>query len=142
MILSTPSKSCDLNPFPTGLLKWILPSTIEIITGIINISLSDGIFSKSLKEALVKPLIKKANRDLLDWKYRLVSNLGYASKLTEPATAIQFVDHMESLGLMENHQSAYHALLSTETTLPKVKTDVIKALENQEVACLILWIFL
>ena len=39
---------------------------------------------------------------------------------------------------MENHQSAYHALHSTETALFKVKTDVIKALENQEVACLVL----
>ena len=38
---------------------------------------------------------------------------------------------------MENHQSAYCALHSMETALLKVKTDVIKALENQEVACLI-----
>ena len=39
---------------------------------------------------------------------------------------------------MEVYQSAYHALHSTETALFKVKTDVIKALESQEVACLIL----
>ena len=39
---------------------------------------------------------------------------------------------------MEVHQSAYRAYHSTETALLKVKTDVIRALEDQEVACLIL----
>ena len=40
-------------------------------------------------------------------------------------------------GMMEAHQSAYHSSHSTETAPLKVKTDVIWALENQEVACLI-----
>ena len=39
---------------------------------------------------------------------------------------------------MEVHQSAYHAFHSMETALLKVKTYVIRALKNQEVACLIL----
>ena len=39
---------------------------------------------------------------------------------------------------MEVHQSANHAFCSTKTALLKVKTDVIRALKNQEVACLIL----
>ena len=39
---------------------------------------------------------------------------------------------------MEVHQSAYHAFHSMETALLKVKTDIIRALENQEMACLIL----
>ena len=39
---------------------------------------------------------------------------------------------------MEVHQSAYHAFHSMETALLKVKTDIIRALKNQEVACLIL----
>ena len=40
---------------------------------------------------------------------------------------------------MEVHQLAYHAFHSTETALLKVKTDVTRALENQEVAWLILF---
>ena len=39
---------------------------------------------------------------------------------------------------MEVHQSAYCAFHSMETALLKVKTNVIRVLENQEVACLIL----
>ena len=39
---------------------------------------------------------------------------------------------------MEAHQSAYCSSHSMETALLKVKTDIIQALDNQEVACLIL----
>ena len=109
-----------------------------IIADIINISLRDGIFPETLRKALVRPLLKKPNLDLLDKNYRPVSNLSYVSKLIEQVAAVQLVNHIESHGLMEVYQSAYHALHSTETALLKVKTDVIKALENQEVACLIL----
>ena len=77
---------------------------------IINISLKDGIFPESLKEALVKLLLKKANLDLLGRNKRPISNLGEVSKLTECAASTQIVNHTESHGLMENHQSAYHAL--------------------------------
>ena len=41
-------------------------------------------------------------------------------------------------GMMEAHQSAYRSSHSTETALLKVKTDIIQALDNQEVTCLIL----
>ena len=39
---------------------------------------------------------------------------------------------------MESNQLTYRALHSTETALLKVKTDIISALDHQEVACLIL----
>ena len=60
------------------------------------------------------------------------------SKLVEHVVAVQLVNHIERHNLMEVHHLAYHAYHSTETALLKVKTDVIRALENQEVACLIL----
>ena len=52
--------------------------------------------------------------------------------------AAQLVTHIERHGMMEAHQSAYHSSHSMETALWKVKTDIIQALDNQEVACLIL----
>ena len=39
---------------------------------------------------------------------------------------------------MEPLQSAYRPHHSTETALLKVKTDILKAMDNQEVACLVL----
>ena len=138
MILSTANKNCELDPILTSLLKQILPSIVGIIADIINTSLRDGIFLESFKRALVRPLLEKPNLDLLDRNYRPVSNLSYVSKLVGCVAAAQLVNHIKRHGLMEVHQSAYCAFHSTETALPKVKTDVTRALENQEVACLIL----
>ena len=39
---------------------------------------------------------------------------------------------------MEEKQSAYRKFHSTETTLLKVKSNIIKAMDNQEITCLIL----
>ena len=123
---------------PTRLLKQILPSIVALIADIINTSLRDGIVPESFKRALVKPLLKKLGLELLDRNYRPVSNLGYISKLVEGVMAAQLVTHIERYCMMEAHQSAYHSSHSMETALLKVKTDVIWALENQDVACLIL----
>ena len=111
---------------------------MALIADIINTSLRDGFVLESFKTVLVKPLLKKPGLDLWDRNYRPVSNLGYISKLLEHVVAAQLVNHIERHGMMEAHQSAYHSSHSTDTALLKVKTDVIQALENQEVACLIL----
>ena len=39
---------------------------------------------------------------------------------------------------MEEKQSAYRRFHTTETALLKVKTDIIKAMDNQEITCLVL----
>ena len=67
-----------------------------------------------------------------------VSNLGYVSKLVEHVAAAQLVNHIERHSMMEVHQSAYCPFHSTESALLKVKSNITRALENQEVACLIL----
>ena len=138
MILATPSKSCELDPIPTDLLKHILPCVLELITDIVNLSLDNCMFPDTLKMALVKPLLQKANLDLIDNNFRPVWNLAYVSKLAECAAASQLIEHVDRFNLMEPNQLAYRALHSTETALLKVKTDIFSTLDHQEGACLIL----
>ena len=138
MILATPNKSCELDPILTEILKHILPCILELITDIVNLSLDNGVFPDTLKVALVKPLLKKANLDLTDNNFRPVSNLAYMSKLGERAAASQLIEQIDKSNLMEPNQSAYRALHSTEMALLKVKIDIISALDHQEVAWLIL----
>ena len=40
---------------------------------------------------------------------------------------------------MDEKQSAYRRFHSTDTALLKVKTDIIKSMDNQEITCLILF---
>ena len=133
-----PNKNCALDPIPTALLKQILPSIVALISDIINTSLRDGIVPESFKRAFVKPLLKKPGLQLLEKNYRPVSNLSYISKLAQCVVAAQLVTYIERYGMMEAHQSAYCSSHSMKTALLKVKTDIIQALDNQEMACLIL----
>ena len=82
-------------------------------------------------------MLKKANLDQIDNNFRPVSNLAYFSKLAKHAATSQVIEHIDRFNLMESNQLAYRALYSTETALLKVKTDIISALDCQEVACLI-----
>ena len=63
LILSSPKSTCLLDPVPSNLLPHCIDSIAPIITRIVNLSLSSGVFSKQLKSALVKLLLKKSNLD-------------------------------------------------------------------------------
>ena len=59
LILSSSSKSSDLDPIPTHVLKYYLDILVTAITDIISISMDTSTFSKKIKEAHVRPLLKK-----------------------------------------------------------------------------------
>ena len=77
------SKSCEIDPVPTNLLKEILPQLIKPITKIINTSPELGVFASQWKVAIVKPLLKKMGLELITSNYPLVSNLSFLSKVLE-----------------------------------------------------------
>ena len=59
------SKSCELGPFPTSILKQCLTddSILCFITTVVNKSLSEGVFPDQLKVACVTPILKKQGLD-------------------------------------------------------------------------------
>ena len=138
LINQSPSKSCELDPIPTAILKEVLPLIGSLFTSVLNKSLKTGVFPQDLKEALVKPLLKKANLDLIDRNYRPVSNLEFMGKTIEHAVTSQLTQHISENSLVKLMQSAYRSGHSTETALLKVETDLLHAIDHQEVACLIL----
>ena len=60
------------------------------------------------------------------------------SKLVKRAVCDHLMDHVTNTGKLENLQSAYRSGHSTESALLKVKTDLIDAMDNQKVTCLVL----
>ena len=138
LINQSPSKSCELDPIPTTMLKEVLPSVGSLITSVVNESMQTGVFPQDLKEALVKPLLKKANLELINKNYRLVSNLEFMGKTIEHAVTSQLTQHISENSLLEPMQSAYRSGHSTEMALLKVKADLLHANDHQEVVCLIL----
>ena len=88
--------------------------------------------------ALVKPLLKKATLDLIKKNYFPVSKLNFCSKVIKHVFADQLVTHVESNNLIEPNQSAYRRKHSTETTILKVMSDILGAMDKGEVVCLVL----
>ena len=78
IIMSSPSKSCYLDPLPIILLKACLDVLIIPITYIINASLCSGLFPENFKCALINPILKKTTlpKEELN-RYRPISNLSF-----------------------------------------------------------------
>ena len=76
------------------------------------------------------PLLKKSSSDIHDLKkYRPVSNLSFVSKLVERATVKQLVDYLEVSEFMPKHRKHH----STETAVLRVLSDILTAMDNQQV---------
>ena len=63
IIKLSPAKSCELDPLHTWLLKECIAELVPTITDIVNMSLRDSLMPKSLKTALIRPLLKKTGID-------------------------------------------------------------------------------
>ncbi len=138
-ILESPTKSCQLDPWPTFLVKDYVDILLSPITKLVNISLRDGIFPHRFKEAVVTPLIKKSSLPKNELKnYRPVSGLCFISKLVERVVAAQVKSHLELNDLNNNLQSAYSSGHSTETALLSIKNDIHLSLSKGLPTALIL----
>ena len=92
IISKSPKKS---NPIPAGFLIDILPTLLPTITKIINISLEIGTVPRSMKKAIVSPLLKKPtlDKDVLK-NYRPVSNLSFISKILEKIVSSRLLENI------------------------------------------------
>ena len=131
------TKSCELDPIPTHILKQVLPTLIPLITHIVNASLTSACFCKEWKTSVVKPLLKKKGLDLQEKNYCPVSNLPFFSKLVEHATLMQFDEHCREHHLLPDFQSAYRKGYSTETSLMKMTNDIFWSMERKQVTAVI-----
>ena len=109
------------------------------IINIINVSLSEGIFPSSFKQAIVHPLLKKPSLPDDDLNnFRPISKLNFISKILEEVVASRIQSHLLSNSLSSSFQSAYRMFHSTETTLLGIHNDLILAMDRGEVTSLIL----
>ncbi|XP_056006684.1 uncharacterized protein LOC130050513 [Ostrea edulis] len=138
LIRSSVDKSCELDPIPTSLVKQEVTALAPVITSIINKSLESGSFPTSFKEAIAKPLLKKASLDPdIPKIYRPVSNLAYLSKLIEKVVAAHIQTFLSENNLLEPFQSAYRQGHCTETALLRVHNDVVYAIGEQKAVSLV-----
>ena len=130
------SKSCEIDPLPTTLLKKVLPNVIRPITLIVNSSITKGIFAMTWKTTIIRPLLKKSGLALQVNNFIPVSNLSFLSQVVECAVLQQFNKHCKDQYLVLDYQSAYQPNYSRETALVKIVNDILWAMENKKVTTL------
>ncbi len=96
------SSTCYLDTLPTSFFKSVFNCLEADLLEVVNTSLLYGTFPKSLKTAVVKPLLKKSNLDL---NYRPISNLPFIGKIIENVVFNQLNYYLNSNGYLENFQS-------------------------------------
>ena len=55
LVMSCKTTTCDLDPFPTNMVKIKVDILVPLLTKIVNLSLSQGKFPITLKTAIIKP---------------------------------------------------------------------------------------
>ena len=127
-----------MTPIPTKILKNHVDALAHGIANIINTSFKHGYVCDSLKDAILRPLLKLPKLDLVFPNFRPVSNLAYLGKLAKRFVSQQLMRYAELMEMMEPFQSAYRQGYSTETALLQVKTDILDAIDRKEVTCLVM----
>ena len=110
------TKHCALDPLPTSFVRKLSTELLPILSQIVNMSLTSGVFPSELKTALICPILKKSDLDPDNLgNYRPVSNLPFLGKLIEKCVADQFVAHLENHKLLPGNLQP--ECLSTEKKL-------------------------
>ena len=139
LILSSPKSTCLSDSVSSKLLPYFFDVTVPVITCIVNLLLSIGIFPNNLKSAFVKPILKKATLDSNDIKnYRPISNLSFFSKFLERTIANQLQSHFSTNGLISEYQSACSKFHSSEAVLNRIQNDILASLGSGHSTALLL----
>ena len=135
--MTSPTKSCSLDPVPTFLLREFIDLLLPFVTRMVNASLVRGRLPASQRHAIVTPRLKKQGLDTSDMSnYRLVSNLSYISKVMERAVVIRLNEYLVANNLLPRFQSAYRRRHSTETAMLQVWSDILTAADQRHVILL------
>ena len=141
IIMASPSKSCNIDPLPTSLLKTSVAPLLPFLTDTMNKSMSTGVVPHRFKVAQVSPKLKKACLDqniICLANYRPISNLTFLSKVLERVVAARLFAYLEENKLSEPNQSAYRKGHSTETALVRVQHDILNAIGGRQAVLLVL----
>ena len=139
--MASPSKSCNIDPLPTSLLKTSVAPLLPLLTDTMNKSISTGVIPHAFNVAQVSPKLKKAclDQNILGNYSLAFSNLTFLYKVLEQVVAARLVAYLDENKLSEPNHSAYIKGNSTETAeLVRVQHDILNAIGGQQTVLLVL----
>jgi len=99
-----------------NILKAIQNHIVKPLTFIFNVCLKQGIFPNKFKTAIIKPLYKSGNKDLVS-NYRPISMMYNFSKIFEKIIKFRLMSYLETNKLLSNNQYGFRPGRSTTNAL-------------------------
>ena len=125
-----PNKSTGSDNIPPKLLKMTAIIIKSPLTKLFNMSLSQGIFPTSWKEANVLPIFKKKGSTSDPTNYRPISLLPCLSKILEKIVFKRIYQHITENNILSERQSGYRPKHNTEIQLIYLINNIFKALDQ------------
>jgi len=114
----------------TKILKISIPFISSPLSYICNKYMLSGTFSTRLKYAIVKPLLKKGDKENVA-NYRQISLLTSFSKVFERIIHDRLLNHIEMNNILVVVQFGFRTSSSTEKASCKLTDDILHALNNR-----------
>ncbi|KAF7248501.1 RNA-directed DNA polymerase from mobile element jockey, partial [Varanus komodoensis] len=131
--------TCLLDPCPSWLLTKAKHGIGAWILEVINASLRDGQVPAPLKEAVVKPVLKKASLDPeMAANYRLVANIPFLGKVLEWVVAGQLQALLDENDYLDPFQSGFRPRYGTESALVTLYDDLCRERDKGSASLLVL----
>lgn len=109
-------KSPGIDGINSTLLKKILPAISDVLTVVVNLSFSTGVFPEKLKKAVVIPIYKKGPPNNCT-NYRPISLISTFSKVFEKLMKERMLAFLDKNNFFSNNQYGFRKGLSTELAL-------------------------
>lgn len=119
------------------MIMCILECILPVLTHVINLSLSSGVFPSLWRSAYVIPLPKISNPGSLK-DFRPISILPFMSKVIEAVVHKQLSAHVYTNNVLSPYQSGFRPGHSTTTALLKVVEDVRQGMDTTQLTVLVL----
>ena len=116
---------------PAKILKDAKTTIAPYLTRIVNLSYKSKIFPDNMKDAIIKPLHKKEDVNIIG-NYRPISLLPVLSKIFEKSATNQLIKYLEENKLIAPNQHAYRKGHSTTTCLAEVLNHVHKLVDQKK----------
>ncbi|KAF7238147.1 Sperm-associated antigen 17 [Varanus komodoensis] len=130
---------CLLDPCPSWLLKKAKDGIGTWILEVVNASLRDGWVPAPLKEAVVRPVLKKASLDPeVAANYRPVANIRFLGKVLEQVVVGPLQALLDETDYLDPFQSGFRPGYGTESALVALYDDLCRERDRGSASLLVL----
>lgn len=115
---------------PTRFLKMAMTEILPVITHLVNLCFSSGIFPSLFKESLVTAIHKGGDKEDVS-NYRPISVLPSISKILEKLINKRLLNYLKKFNILSKSQFGFRTGMSTEDAVAALTSVVAETLDNK-----------